>query len=74
MRSETMTDDLILRLHQGTIASCVCGTKTPVWTYHDSLCRYRLLSEAIEEIESLRPKPQPERVREISPPFPGTTI
>ncbi len=69
-----MTDDLLLRLNQGLLASCICGTKTPIFTYHDSLCKYRLLSEAIEEIESLRPKPQLESVREISPPFPGTTI
>lgn len=52
MWSEAMTD-LILRLNQGLMASCVCGTKTPVFGYHDPLCKYRLLSEAIEEIDKL---------------------
>lgn len=47
-------DDLLVRLVMGTVASCCCMTKTHEVKYHDELCRYRLLTEATDEITKLR--------------------
>lgn len=45
---------LLERLADACTASCTCLTKTPDWTHHEANCRYRLLSEAVEQIESLQ--------------------
>lgn len=34
--------------------SCTCHTKSPELVYHDAGCRFLLLSEALDGIESLR--------------------
>jgi transcription elongation factor Elf1 len=47
-------DDILFRLVRATCASCSCCTKTNVPSYHQETCLYRVLSDAMDEIESLR--------------------
>jgi hypothetical protein len=42
---------LSTRLLSRTVASCECGTKTPDHMWHEPTCLYRLLMEALEQIE-----------------------
>lgn len=49
-----MIQSTTLKLLQHTIASCTCFTKTNDIKYHNEDCRYRVISEAIEEITQLR--------------------
>ena len=42
--------DLLKRLQTAQIASCTCGTKTPVADYHAPDCIYRILYESEQVI------------------------
>lgn len=42
--------ELIDRLSSACVAGCTCMTKTPEVKHHDSLCHYRLFTEAIEAL------------------------
>lgn len=46
--------NLGLHLVLAQCGSCTCMTKTHEHKYHDETCRYRVLCEAIDEIDKLR--------------------
>lgn len=41
---------LLERIAIARCSSCQCGKKTPIWKYHKSNCRYRVLCEAEEAL------------------------
>lgn len=41
------------KLFSVMVASCTCGTKTPLHSQHDELCTYRVLNEALDRIDIL---------------------
>lgn len=49
-----MTGDIVSRLLDAAISSCSCATKTPAVEYHKPDCRYRVIQDAITEINNLR--------------------
>lgn len=49
-----MSDDITHRLDLACVASCQCITKTPNSTHHAIDCRYRVMQDAVSEIEQLR--------------------
>ena len=51
-----MTQDILVRLTMATVASCSCMTKTYLPEHHQDICLYRVICDAIEEIEKLRSK------------------
>lgn len=46
--------DIIGRLMSASVASCSCATKTPVVVHHQPDCLYRVLQDAVTEINRLR--------------------
>jgi hypothetical protein len=46
--------DIVWRLIYQCNSSCSCLTKTPEPEYHELNCRYRVLMDAITEIQELR--------------------
>ena len=38
------------KLLRKMVASCECSTKTPEVQYHDEMCLYRILNEAVNTI------------------------
>jgi hypothetical protein len=49
-----MTDSIDVRLAKATVASCECMTKTPEVKFHNEDCRYRIIMEAMGELDKLR--------------------
>ena len=46
--------DIINRLRIAQVASCKCGTKSPVSSVHQLDCLYRVLSDAVDVINVLK--------------------
>ncbi len=49
-----MEEDITIKLTKMITASCTCVTKTNDITFHNENCHYRVICEAITEIENLR--------------------
>lgn len=50
MTEKNAIESLVDRLIQASIGGCSCGTITPLYTWHDPLCHFRLFSECIEAL------------------------
>ena len=57
-QTKSFNDDLrelIIYLHVlSAITKCSCMTKTPVITYHNQDCKYRIVNILIKQLETLR--------------------
>lgn len=52
-----MLEEFAGLLERMKITSCHCMTKTPVHTFHDKNCRYRVVCEALEKYQQLKVQP-----------------
>jgi hypothetical protein len=54
MDEQEIEQDIVFKLLLATSSSCSCLTKTPELKYHNDICTYRVIMEAIDEINELR--------------------